>query len=100
MAIQKEKLEQESFLKETVLKYVLTGKTRRQIIEELREKLDINITPKKLQAIIDEKKSQDELFKKQYDEILKVTRHQAGIKSRQTYKEKNQSQKEEQESER
>ena len=46
------------------------------------------------------KKSQDELFKKQYDEILKVTRHQAGIKSRQTYKEKNQSQKEEQESER
>ncbi len=100
MAIQKEKLEQESFLKETVLKYVLTGKTRRQIIEELRDKLDINITPKKLQAIINEKKSQDELFKKQYDEILKVTRHQAGIKSRQTYKEKNQSQKEEQESER
>ena len=99
-AIQKEKLEQESFLKETVLKYVLTGKTRRQIIEELRDKLDINITPKKLQAIINEKKSQDELFKKQYDEILKVTRHQAGIKSRQTYKEKNQSQKEEQESER
>ncbi len=96
MAIQKEKLEQESFLKETVLKYVLTGKTRRQIIEELRDKLDINITPKKLQAIINEKKSQDELFKKQYDEILKVTRHQAGIKSRQTYKEKNQSQKEEQ----
>ena len=87
IAKQKEKQKDDKILRASVIKYVLTGSTRRDIIEKIYEEFHIKIYSKVIKRIIEDEISQNTLTKQQYDEIITLARRSKKMQTSQNIKE-------------
>lgn len=74
---QKEKEERKEELKSIVLKKILTGKSRKEIAEEIGQELGIKTNTTEIGSLIESLIQEKQLTKEQYEEILVKVRQNA-----------------------